>query len=54
MRRPSRDIPRYIDLYRRGKLPVDRLMGERLALEDINLGFDRLASGSALRDVVVF
>ncbi len=51
---PARDIPRYIDLYRRGKLPVDRLMGERLALDDINLGFDRLASGHALRDVVVF
>ena len=51
---PLRDIPRYIDLYRRGKLPVDRLMGERLALEDINRGFDRLASGQALRDVVVF
>ena len=51
---PARDIPRYIELFRRGKLPIDRLMGERLALEDINLGFDRLASGSALRDVVVF
>ena len=51
---PARDIPRYIDLYRRGKLPVDRLMGERLALEDINVGFDRLASGHALRDVVLF
>ena len=51
---PARDIPRYIDLYRRGKLPVDRLMGERLALDDINRGFDRLASGHALRDVVVF
>ena len=51
---PARDIPRYIELYRRGKLPVDRLMGERLALEDINVGFDRLASGHALRDVVVF
>ena len=51
---PARDIPRYIELYRRGKLPVDRLMGERLALDDINRGFDRLASGHALRDVVVF
>jgi alcohol dehydrogenase len=50
---PARDIPRYIDLYRRGKLPVDRLMGERLTLDDINAGFDRLASGSALRDVVM-
>jgi alcohol dehydrogenase len=51
---PSRDIPRYIDLYRRGKLPVDRLKGERLTLDRINEGFDRLASGLALRDVVVF
>ena len=51
---PQRDIPRYIDLYRRGKLPVDRLMGERCSLDDINAGFDRLASGSALRDVVLF
>ena len=51
---PARDIPRYIDLYRRGRLPVDRLMGERLALEDINRGLDRLASGQAMRDVVIF
>lgn len=51
---PARDIPRYIDLYRRGKLPVDRLMGERYGLDDINRGFDRLASGQAMRDVVLF
>ena len=50
---PARDIPRYIDLYQRGKLPVNRLMGEHLALEDINLGFDRMASGVAMRDVVM-
>jgi len=50
---PARDIPRYIDLYCRGKLPVDRLMGERLTLGDINRGFDSLASGSALRDVIL-
>lgn len=50
---PARDIPRYIDLYQRGKLPVDRLMGEHLALEDINRGFDRMASGVAMRDVVL-
>jgi alcohol dehydrogenase len=51
---PARDIPRYIDMYRRGQLPVDRLMGERLALEDINRGLDRLATGQAMRDVVLF
>ena len=51
---PARDIPRYIDMYRRGKLPVDRLMGERLTLDDINRGFDRMATGQAMRDVVLF
>lgn len=51
---PARDIPRYIEMYRRGKLPVDRLMGERLTLDDINRGFDRMASGQAMRDVVLF
>ena len=43
----------YIGLYQRGKLPVDRLMGEHLALEDTNRGFDRMASGVAMRDVVM-
>ncbi len=51
---PSRDVPRMIELYRRGRLPVDRLMSGRLALEDINIGFDRLAEGKAVRQVVVF
>jgi len=50
---PARDIPRYVDLYRRGKLPVNRLMGQQLTLDQINTGFDRLAAGSALRDVVL-
>lgn len=51
---PSRDIPRYIGLYRAGKLPIDKLMGERMPLEDINRGFDRLAAGESLRDLVIF
>ena len=42
------------DMYRRGKLPVNRLMGERLQLADVNRGFDRLASGQAMRDVILF
>jgi alcohol dehydrogenase len=51
---PSRDLPRYIELYRRGRLPVDRLMSGRLKLEEINLGFDRLHEGKAVRQVVTF
>jgi alcohol dehydrogenase len=51
---PSRDIPRYIELYRQGRLPVDRLMSGTLKLEDINRGFDLLHEGKAVRQVIVF
>jgi alcohol dehydrogenase len=51
---PSRDIPRYMALYRSGRLPVDRLLSGRLPLEDINLGFDRLHHGDAIRQVITF
>lgn len=50
---PVRDIPRYIALYREGRLPVDKLMSDHLRLEDINAGFDRLASGRVVRQVVM-
>jgi alcohol dehydrogenase len=51
---PSRDIPLFLGLYNRGKLPVDRLLTHRIRLDDINEGFDRLADGSAIRQVVEF
>ncbi|MGA9859357.1 MAG: zinc-binding dehydrogenase [Solirubrobacteraceae bacterium] len=50
---PERDIPRYIELYRSGRLPVDRLLSHRLTLEDLNDGFDRLAQGEGVRQVVL-
>ncbi len=51
---PVRDIPRYLDLYRQGRLPVDKLLSGRLALDEINDGFDRLHDGQAVRQVVTF
>ncbi len=49
---PGRDIPRYIDLYREGRLPVDRLMSGTIPLDEINAGFDRLDRGEVVRLVV--
>ena len=49
---PSRDIPRLIDLYRSGRLPVDRLLSEQISLEAINEGLDRLALGQSIRQVI--
>jgi len=51
---PRRDVPRFIDEYRNGQLPVEQLLTHRLALDDINEGFDRLAQGEAVRQVIVF
>ena len=51
---PTRDIPRYVGLYRAGRLPVDRLMSGTLRLEEINEGFDRLHEGKAVRQVIEF
>jgi len=51
---PSRDIPAYIALYQSGRLPVDKLLTHRLSLDEINDGFDRLARGEAIRQVILF
>jgi Zn-dependent alcohol dehydrogenase len=50
---PALDIPRYIDLHREGRLPVERLLTHRLALDELNAGFDRLASAACVRQAVV-
>ena len=49
---PGRDIPRFIAMYREGALPIDRLLAGHLRLEHLNEGFDQLATGTTLRQVV--
>ncbi len=51
---PMRDIPAFLNLYKTDRLPVDKLISHRLKLEDINEGFERLASGDAIRQVILF
>lgn len=50
---PSRDIPRYIALWRAGRLPVERLLTSISPLEEINDLMDKLAQGKAVRQVIV-
>lgn len=50
---PSRDIPRYIALWRAGRLPVERLLSSVSPLGEINELMDKLAQGTAIRQVVV-
>ncbi|MGW5191470.1 zinc-dependent alcohol dehydrogenase family protein [Kribbella sp. NPDC004138] len=51
---PSRDIPRYVALYRAGLLPVDRLLTATVGLDDLNQAFDDLAAGTSIRQVLLF
>lgn len=51
---PQRDIPRFIALYKAGKLPVNKLLTGVLSLDEINEGFDLLDQGKAIRQVIVF
>ena len=50
---PRRDIPRYIEWFQAGRLPVDLLLSERIGLDDVNPAFDRLASGRTVRQVIL-
>jgi alcohol dehydrogenase len=50
----ARDVPRYIQLYKDRKLPVDRLLSARIGLDDVNEGFDRLADAQVVRQVILF
>jgi alcohol dehydrogenase len=49
---PSRDIPRYIDLFLAGKLPVDKLLSSTGPLSGINEAFDRLDRGEVVRHII--
>jgi alcohol dehydrogenase len=51
---PERDLPLFIEMYREGRLPVDRLLTHRISLDEVNEGFDRLARGEAVRQAIVF
>ena len=51
---PSRDIPKFIEMFHAGQLPVDQLLTDTINLEDINEGFDRLHKGEVARQVILF
>jgi Zn-dependent alcohol dehydrogenase len=49
-----RDVPRLLELYRRGKLKLDELVSRELALDEINAGLEAIEGGGVLRSVVRF
>lgn len=51
---PHVHIPEYAELYLQGRLQLDAIVANRIALDDVNAGFDRLRAGEAARSVVTF
>ena len=48
------DMPRYIELYRQGRLRLDEMVTQTMAIEEINRAFADMKSGSVNRSVIVF
>ncbi|MEN0139505.1 MAG: Zn-dependent alcohol dehydrogenase [Rhodococcus sp. (in: high G+C Gram-positive bacteria)] len=46
------DIGRFVELYRGGRLALDRMISHTVTLDEINSGFDALASGRSMRVIV--
>ncbi len=51
---PARDIPRFVQLWRSGRLAVESLVSSTITLDDINAAMDRLADGAAIRQLITF
>jgi len=50
---PSRDFPMLVDLYRQGRLDLDRFVSETIAIDEVEEAFARMERGEVLRSVVV-
>ena len=50
---PSRDFPALVELYRQGRLDLDRFVSETIGLGDVEEAFARMSRGEVLRSVVV-
>jgi S-(hydroxymethyl)mycothiol dehydrogenase len=50
---PSRDFPMLIDLYRQGRLDLDRFVSETIGIDGVEEAFHKMERGEVLRSVVV-
>ncbi|HSA48986.1 MAG TPA: zinc-binding dehydrogenase, partial [Yinghuangia sp.] len=50
---PTRDFPMLVDLYLRGRLPLDGFVSETITLDEVEAAFTKMHHGDVLRSVVV-
>ncbi|MFR9751954.1 S-(hydroxymethyl)mycothiol dehydrogenase [Nocardia sp. 004] len=51
---PERDFPTLIDLYRQGRLPLDRFVTERIRIDQVEPALNKIRTGDVLRSVVLW
>ena len=51
---PQRDIPMFVDLYQKGRLPLDSLVDARFSLDEAPKAFQQLANNEITKGVVTF
>ncbi|MCB9147660.1 MAG: Zn-dependent alcohol dehydrogenase [Caldilineaceae bacterium] len=51
--KPQTDLPRLVELYRGGRLPLDKLISKHYTLDDVNTAFDDMVAGSVARGVLM-
>jgi Zn-dependent alcohol dehydrogenase len=49
-----RDVPKLVDLYKKGELKLDELISREIALKDVNEAFDAMKTGEIARSVIVY
>jgi Zn-dependent alcohol dehydrogenase len=52
--RPHLDLPHFLQLYRAGRLPVDKLVSQRYRLEELPQAFHDMEAGKVARGVILF
>jgi S-(hydroxymethyl)glutathione dehydrogenase/alcohol dehydrogenase len=51
---PFMDVPRFVDMFMEGKLPLDKLLTKTIGLDQVNEGFDAMEKGETIRSVIAF
>ncbi|WP_349828333.1 S-(hydroxymethyl)mycothiol dehydrogenase [Brevibacterium litoralis] len=51
---PKRDFPMLVDLYKQGRLPLEKFVTEKIGIEDVEDAFAKMGRGEVLRSVVTF
>ena len=52
--KPRQTNQSLVDMYLTGSLAIDPMITDRISLDDIQLGFDKLKSGKTIRTVIEY